>query len=173
MKKYFQKFNIAIIVFLLISCDSVNNSNKNYTEKYNKSNFPICGGGIDGEAVCQVGGSDLSVMSPRIDGRMIEIIGYLVIDSGMLSIYQNENDYVLGVNTQSLRIRAKLIDQKRLFLNYGYGYVKIIGKYKSDDEDAIRMGRAGSLTLVSDEHVKIRGRRENLQDLRVNIDDIK
>lgn len=135
--------------------------------------FPVCAGNVKGEKLCHVSAASLAVLAPRIEGRMIQVTGYLVIDGGMLSLYPSEQDYLLGTNTQSLRIRAREEVQRSAFSKYGYSYVKMIGKYSSIDEDAIRSGRAGSLYLVSSEPVKIRENRETEQDLRVDIDDLE
>ena len=131
-----------------------------------------CPGRYFKRELCSTTASDLTAQPRAYEGKVIQVAGFLTIDGGMLSLYPNEQYYRLGINQPSIRVRASGSSQRKLFETYGYSYVTLIGEFTHLDSGALKMGRAGSMQFMDALPIKERPRKEGLNDLRIDVDDL-
>lgn len=78
---------------------------------------------------CSTDFVELKIYRSALQGRKVYILGYLAIDDGTLTLYQDEMAYLNTSNGMSLEIRGSLSQLKDIFSRFGYGYVRIEGTF--------------------------------------------
>lgn len=118
---------------------------------------------------CHLDFTRLEVLSNEVHAASIWILGYMAIDNGVLTLYENEDAYLRAQNERSIEIRGTRSELEDLFKKHGYKYVRIEGKFGAGPESqrSSKIGVLHSPFRVVD--VPIRSRREGVNDISVHV----
>ncbi|WP_312320645.1 hypothetical protein [Stenotrophomonas sp.] len=88
-----------------------------------------CGGGAD--TACRVTFRSLLVAPGQFDGRVIRIEGYLGVSMRFFSLHASKELFDAGVSDEvALRLRGPMQLQEKIFNEYAYTWVSVIGVFK-------------------------------------------
>ncbi len=106
----------------------------------------FCVNGGDGQRTCHVSLAALSFDPSVIRGESITATGFLVIDSGILTIYSNREAYRSGQRRQALQVRLPEKKQREIVRKFRARVVDFSGRLDSADVDALRRGYMGTIS---------------------------
>jgi hypothetical protein len=99
----------------------------------------------DGQRTCHVSLASLSFDPSVIQGQLITASGFLVIDSGVLTIYSSRGAYQSGQRRQALQVRLPEAKQRELVRKFRARMVDFSGRIDSADVGALRRGYMGAI----------------------------
>lgn len=128
-----------------------------------------CGKRKGNQTWCAFDFTRLAIYSDRLQGARVYILGYIAVDSGVVTLYETEGDYLRGERGRSIEIRATRQELSSLVEKYGYSYARIEGTFQVDrstNKDArLGMLRPPFVIVPTIEHPQ---KREGVNDISVH-----
>jgi len=135
-----------------------------------------CGEGDGGKIICATTYRSIAAQAPSYTDKIILINGYLVIDNGVLTLYQDENSYIHGMFRDSvIEIGGSQEEQRKLFEGHGYQYITMSGYFRASPYGASRRHYLGEIRgdiIARDLPTRGVADRQGWQDIAINADDL-
>lgn len=128
-----------------------------------------CGKRKGDQTWCAFDFTRLAIYSDRLQGARVYLLGYIAVDSGVVTLYETEGDYLRGERGHSIEIRAARQELSSLVEKYGYSYARVEGTFQVDrntnKEARLGMLRPPFVVIPVDEHPQ---KREGVDDIAVH-----
>lgn len=166
------------ISFFAISANVFSQEIKGITPKHYSNADRLaaeCGSVFSRWNVCRVWFPRLAASIENYHGKIIDITGYLVVDSHDLALYPSEEEFNHGIESSSVKIRVTSSDYLKLTGGRLYTYVRVVGSFDGSAfwEHYPRLGTIDTALYIGAAGGRPSHLRETEADIGIRVEDIE
>lgn len=127
---------------------------------------------------CRVTFRALASDASGFNGRMIRIEGYLAVSRDLFVLNSSKEFYEAGVTDEtSIRIRGPMDVQERIFQEYAYSWVSVVGTFRDREKtgttEDLLLGEIFAPLEVRPLGLPVEVKRQTFGDVLLDLEDIK